>query len=785
MKKKRFARWIALVLCLASALSLAACGDSGEPAAAPSETAKSAETAAVPDRGAPDRSALKYTEAIEAYRKSDWSANWIWTKGCSEDSYVAFRKTFTLEEAVPSATAFISAADKYVLWVNGELTVLDGSLKRGPTPYDSYYDEVEITNLQAGENVIALLAAFNGRSGDGSIMPVIVDEEGDEYPQAGLLFEMKLGNTSIASDASWKAQRHTAYKNRVTGGADYVRYEQSSMLAERNVFFDARDDLGDWTSLGYDDSAWEDATLIARPGDLPFGALYAPIIRPILFHEVSDCLNAADYLNRELTEDTTLVLELPGNIQFTAYFELEAPAGKKLTFYTDTYTDRENIPNFKDTYITASGAQRYENYPWRSGSRLIIEAEAGVTFTKLGYRKSEFNGDWVTPFRSSDAALDQLWQESLNTVAICMRDTYMDCPERERGPYMGDASNQIDAALYGYDESALAMTKKAILACIAWTTDSGAIPSRAPSVKPQEIPNQSLAFMSSAYHYWLHSGDSETMTAYYRAFVDYLKLFEMENGLPKYRAGSWQWNDWGNKIDAELLQVGLYYYALNLTRQLAADLAITDDEAFLTERMDSMKAAWREAYTTPEGFRSANSKNVDDRANAMLALSGLADESDYEQICAVLTSTYEASPFTEKYVLEALCVMSRVDLAVQRMLERYDPMLHDEWDTLWEQFNDNVGTYNHGWSAAPLYILSKYVVGVRPTAPGFARYELTLTEILDEYACSVYTPRGELRVEKAGDTVTLTAIDGEGTVILPNGETVSITEAGTYTIPLK
>ena len=129
--------------------------------------------------------------------------------------------------------------------------------------------------------------------------------------------------------------------------------------------------------------------------------------------------------------------------------------------------------------------------------------------------------------------------------------------------------------------------------------------------------------------------------------------------------------------------------------------------------------------------------------------------------------------------------MGRVDLAVQRMLERYDPMLHDEWDTLWEQFNDNVGTYNHGWSAAPLYILSKYVVGVRPTAPGFARYELVLTELLDEYACSVYTPRGELRVEKTGDTVTLTAIDGEGTVILPNGETMSITEAGTYTISLK
>ena len=59
---------------------------------------------------------------------------------------MAFRKTFTLDQAVPSATAFISAVDKYVLWVNGELVVLDGALKRGPTPYDSYYDTVELTN---------------------------------------------------------------------------------------------------------------------------------------------------------------------------------------------------------------------------------------------------------------------------------------------------------------------------------------------------------------------------------------------------------------------------------------------------------------------------------------------------------------------------------------------------------------------------------------------------------------------------------------------------------------
>ena len=242
---------------------------------------------------------------------------------------------------------------------------------------------------------------------------------------------------AVCSDSSWKAARHNGYKNRVTAGADYPGYTQSSMLAERNVYFDARDDLGEFMSEGYDDSQWENATPISKAGDLPFGDLYSAMIAPVKFEEITDFANSTDYVGKALAQDTTLVLELPGNIQFTPYFELEAPAGKKLTFYTDTYTDKQDMPNFKDTYVTAEGIQHYENYPWRSGSKLIIEAEAGVTFTRLGYRASGFNGEWAGAFVSSDAGLDQLWQESLNTLAICMRDTYMDCPERERGPYMG------------------------------------------------------------------------------------------------------------------------------------------------------------------------------------------------------------------------------------------------------------------------------------------------------------------------------------------------------------
>lgn len=760
----------------------------------------------VPERGTPDRSDLRYLSAIEGYKKTDWTANWIWTGSCSEDSYVIFRKSFHLDTGVESATACISAADKYVLWVNGEMLVLDGSLKRGPTPYDSYYDTVEITNLKAGENIIAIQVAFNGRSGDGSINPVIIDAEGDEYAQGGLLFEMNAGGTVIKSDATWKAARNIAYKNRVTGGAEYVRYVQTSMLAEHNVWYDARDNMGNWTAADFDDSAWEDATLISKPGDVPFGDLYNAVTKPIRFFEIEDFETASDYVGKPLTEDTILVLPFPKNCQFTFYFELESEAGKHLTIYTDTYEyDGSKMYSFKDTYVTASGRQSYENLPWRSGTKLIIEAQAGVTFTRLGYRISEFNADRTPAFTSSNRQLDQLWLESQNTVGICMRDTFMDCPERERGPYMGDGSNEVDAVLFGYGEGGLEMTKKAILACVGWTLQDGGIPSRAPSVKPQEIPNQSLAFLSSAYHYWLHSGDVDTMTAYYKACVDYLQMFEMKDGLPEYRLGTWTWDDWGSKIDKPLLQVGFYYYALNLTSRLGDELGIPDGKDFLMERMNAIEVNWRDAYYTPEGFKSVDSKYIDERANAMLALSGLAGEEDYDLITRVIQTTQEASPFCEKFILEAACVMGRLDVALERMLDRYSLMLEDEYDTLWEQYWPDDGTINHGWTASPLYILSKYAAGIQPTSGGFASYTIAPTNLLDSFSCTEYTVKGDIFVSlsREGDASRLTVqtIDGSGTIVIPQemgtqvivtggdctveGNIIHVTAAGTYMIEVR
>ena len=203
--------------------------------------------------------------------------------------------------------------------------------------------------------------------------------------------------------------------------------------------------------------------------------------------------------------------------------------------------------------------------------------------------------------------------------------------------------------------------------------------------------------------------------------------------------------------------------------------------------MTSIEENWHDVYYTPLGFKDPDSKYIDDRANAMLALSGLAREEDYDVISMVLSGIYEASPFCEKYVLEALCVMGREDLAIQRMLDRYDGMLKDEYDTLWEQFTNDIGTINHGWTAAPLYILSKYVAGIAPTKAGFEAYEITPADVLESFSCTVDTPKGLITVSmtKTDGTVTITvdAIAAEGIVKLPDsfGTEVSVT-GGAYEI---
>ena len=78
------------------------------------------------------------------------------TQAIADGEWQCFRREFTLLSG-ENASLKIAADTKYWLFVNGELVVKEGGLKRGPNPNDSYCDWCE----QSGFDYLNVLRKEN------------------------------------------------------------------------------------------------------------------------------------------------------------------------------------------------------------------------------------------------------------------------------------------------------------------------------------------------------------------------------------------------------------------------------------------------------------------------------------------------------------------------------------------------------------------------------------------------------------------------------------------------
>lgn len=100
--------------------------------------------------------------------------------------------------------------------------------------------------------------------------------------------------------------------------------------------------------------------------------------------------------------------------------------------------------------------------------------------------------------------------------------------------------------------------------------------------------------------------------------------------------------------------------------------------------MRSIERCFDTKFWTGSAYRSPGYKGeTDDRSQAMAVVSGLASKDKYPALTKVLKKEYHASPYMEKYVLEALFQMGEPAFALERMKQRYTRMLdYAEYTTL-------------------------------------------------------------------------------------------------------
>jgi hypothetical protein len=240
----------------------------------------------------------------------------------------------------------------------------------------------------------------------------------------------------------------------------------------------------------------------------------------------------------------------------------------------------------------------------------------------------------------------------------------------------------------------------------------------------------------------------------------------------------WNWIDWGSNLDiqtgsANTVVNGLFIQLME-TGKLLAQVASNAGDVSVYQGLETAaknhfnQYFWRAAssayvFDLLNGMQSAD---IDDRSNAWAVLAGVVDASKLPGVLNVLNTQFNASPYQERYIEEAMFRMGNDRDAINRMLRFYQSDI-DSWSqTMWEQSGGSIDSNNHAWAASPTYLLGAFVAGVRPTAPGWSAYQVTpLLGPLTSVAATVPSVRGTIHVSHtlSATSYTLALVSPAGT----------------------
>jgi alpha-L-rhamnosidase len=173
-----------------------------------------------------------------------WKGRWIWISGepYGRTFFLMARRQFDLDAKPSTAKFVITAADRYMLYVNGNY------MGRGPARSDAFrksFDTYEfVQTLHAGKNAIAILTYHYGEANNYS---------NDE--RAGLFCQLDITASDgspkvVGTDENWRVRRARGWAQNVETGYGY-----------REVY-DAIADPLNWAQPDFDDSRWDQAYVI-------------------------------------------------------------------------------------------------------------------------------------------------------------------------------------------------------------------------------------------------------------------------------------------------------------------------------------------------------------------------------------------------------------------------------------------------------------------------------------------------------------------------------------------
>ncbi len=706
---------------------------------------------------------------------------YIWTSVHKVTAYGLgrhfFRRAFELATVPAHATLYLAGPRQARIYLNGKEVghyQLNLSFPMGIRVYQ--HDVARW--LRPGKNVLAIEAVRGPMAGNEARAPV------SRHLRAGKVLAAMIvpaargiqAKPLVMSDAQWKGAVGRVPRGWQEAGFDDSTWPKVDDLGgiESSIgLFQANADAGMYAWPGYD-------------GISPFLAQYA--LKPMEVRHVyagvgtirrvqallSDAARGGQFTvtlpRAHVSAYDAPQVELDFGREVAGRIELQSASNQPAQVtvqYGESEAEAIMQPylGIDPVYVPAHGTA----YGPKSAFRYAIIRFTGGRRTR--FRSIRLDGiaypvRYKGSFESSSALLDKMWTIGAYTAHLCMQDGIWDAPKRDRNRWMGDldVSGRTIEDVFG--------------AHFLMRETMNRLIGPAPVTKHVNgIPGYSAFWVIEERDYYLHAGSLRQLRSVHARLVQLLRYMEKDlnrRNLFSDLTHAWPFVDWAPGMSGYTRQTRMatqfeYYAAFRDGAYLLRILHDEKNARRMARKARALKAAAQKYMLSARGTFGNRWQ-----PNAYAVLAGVANKDQYGAIWRNVLShvgkrkyrSYVITPYYAFYVASAMAKMGHRRAALRWIRQYWGGMVREGATSFWEAYNptwfkgfmyqaslqaDGVSGFSvslaHGWSSGVTPWLMRQLLGIRPTAGGFAQVDIRPDLLGLEWAQgSEPTPHGPLRV---------------------------------------
>ncbi len=413
---------------------------------------------------------------------------------------------------------------------------------------------------------------------------------------------------------------------------------------------------------------------------------------------------------------------------------------------------------------------------------ILAHADPGVTFDKIEALYEYLPLTMKGAFTCSDSLLNRIYDVSLYTLNLNTREFHLDGIKRDRWIWSGDAYQSYLMNFYTwFDED---VNKRTLWALRGHDPVETHI---------NTILDYSFYWMIGIYDHFLYTGDTAFVKQVYprmKTLMDFCLARTNANGFVEGLPGDWVFIDWApidksGEVSFQQLLLARSLQAMSLSARLADDPEYGRKCGDLSEKIRAkiFDTFWSDEKNALVHSRKNGvlSPTVTRYANMFAILFGYADPAMKQRIRdhvilndSILKIT---TPYMKFYELASLCEIGEEEKALEFVRDYWGGMLKLGATSVWEAYDpeqkgdEHYAMYGHpfgkslchAWGANPVYLFGKYLLGVKPTSPGYATYiiEPALAG-LEWIKGKVPTPNGTLELYMNKKEIRVKTAQGKG-----------------------